>query len=75
MTRAVFVDRDGVLNASIVRQGRPHPPASAEDLKFLPGVRERLAELKRLDCLVVCVTNQPDVARRAASRAVRFARR
>ena len=69
MTRAVFVDRDGVLNATIVRHGRPHPPASAKDLRFLPGVRERLAELKQLEVLVVCVTNQPDVARRAVTRA------
>jgi len=69
MTRAVFVDRDGVLNAPVVRQGRPHPPTSAEDLRFLPGVRERLAALKELHLLLVCVTNQPDVARRTVTRA------
>jgi len=69
MRRAVFVDRDGVLNAAVVENGRPHPPASAADLKFLAGVRERVAELKGLDFLVLCVTNQPDVARGAATRA------
>jgi D-glycero-D-manno-heptose 1,7-bisphosphate phosphatase len=69
MTRAVFVDRDGVLNAARVESGRPHPPASAADLTFLPGVRERLAELKRLGFVIVCVTNQPDVARRRITRA------
>jgi D-glycero-D-manno-heptose 1,7-bisphosphate phosphatase len=69
MTRAVFVDRDGVLNAAVIKGGRPHPPASAADLMFLPGVRERLGELKRLEMLVVCVTNQPDVARHSAARA------
>jgi len=69
MRRAVFVDRDGVLNATVVENGRPHPPASTADLKFLPGVRERVAELKGLDLLVVCVTNQPDVARGAVTRA------
>jgi D-glycero-D-manno-heptose 1,7-bisphosphate phosphatase len=69
MRRAVFVDRDGVLNAAVVESGRPHPPASAADLKFLPGVRERLVELKGLDFLLVCVTNQPDVARGTAARA------
>ncbi len=69
MRRAVFVDRDGVLNAAVVKGGRPYPPASAADLSFLPGVRERLAELKQLDMLVVCVTNQPDVARRSVTRA------
>jgi len=69
MRRAVFVDRDGVLNTAVVRNGRPHPPASAADLKLLPGVRERVAELKGLGFLVVCVTNQPDVARGTSTRA------
>jgi D-glycero-D-manno-heptose 1,7-bisphosphate phosphatase len=69
MRRAVFVDRDGVLNASALHEGRPHPPASLADLTFLPGVRERVAELKRLDFLVVGVTNQPDVARGTVPRA------
>jgi D-glycero-D-manno-heptose 1,7-bisphosphate phosphatase len=69
MRRAVFVDRDGVLNAALVRQGRPHPPASVAQLELLPGVRERVAELRRLGFLVVCVTNQPDVARGAVTRA------
>jgi D-glycero-D-manno-heptose 1,7-bisphosphate phosphatase len=69
MMRAVFVDRDGVLNAAVVENGWPHPPASAADLTFLPGVRARLAELKRLGFLIVCVTNQPDVARGGVTRA------
>ena len=69
MKRAIFVDRDGILNAAVVRNGLPHPPASLTELRFLPGVRERLKELKELDMVVVCVTNQPDVARRTVSRA------
>jgi D-glycero-D-manno-heptose 1,7-bisphosphate phosphatase len=69
MRRAVFVDRDGVLNEALVREGRPHPPSTVAELRYLPGVRERLAELKHLDMLVVCVSNQPDVARQCAARA------
>jgi D-glycero-D-manno-heptose 1,7-bisphosphate phosphatase len=69
MTRAVFVDRDGILNEALVKEGRPHPPVSASELRFLPGVRERVAELKRLDILIICVTNQPDVARQSVTRA------
>jgi len=68
MRRAVFVDRDGVLNAAVVEDGRPHPPASVTDLAFLAGVRERVAALKELGFLVVCVTNQPDVARGTVTR-------
>ena len=69
MRRAVFVDRDGVLNAAVVRNGRPYPPREAKELSFLPGVRERLVELRGLGFLVVCVTNQPDVARGTVTQA------
>lgn len=69
MSRAVFVDRDGILNAAIVKKGLPHPPTSLAELKFLPGIRERLRGLKELNLVIVCVTNQPDVARHTVSRA------
>ena len=38
--RAVFVDRDGVLNRAIIRNGRPYPPLTLEALEILPGVPE-----------------------------------
>jgi D-glycero-D-manno-heptose 1,7-bisphosphate phosphatase len=63
MRRAVFLDRDGVLNRTTVRDGVPYPPASAEELELLGGVAEALALLARHDLLLVVVTNQPDVAR------------
>jgi len=61
--RAVFLDRDGVINRAIIRARKPHPPSSLEELELLDGVPEALHALKvRGYCLVV-VTNQPDVAR------------
>lgn len=66
---AVFLDRDGVLNAAAVRDGRPHPPASVAELTILPGVTTALAELKRAGYVLVVVTNQPDVARGSQTRA------
>lgn len=61
--RAVFLDRDGVINAPEVRDGRPYPPPDVEALRILPGVPEALARLKSADFLVIVVSNQPDVAR------------
>lgn len=61
--RAVFLDRDGVINHAIVREGKPYPPAGSAQLEILPEVPEALAELKRNGFLLVVVTNQPDVAR------------
>jgi D-glycero-D-manno-heptose 1,7-bisphosphate phosphatase len=63
MRPAVFLDRDGVINRAIVRDGRPYPPASLDELEILAGVREALADLRRAGYALVVVTNQPDVAR------------
>jgi D-glycero-D-manno-heptose 1,7-bisphosphate phosphatase len=61
--RAVFLDRDGVLNEPVLRAGRPHPPASPAELVVPPEVPAACARLKRAGLRLVCVTNQPDIAR------------
>ncbi|HEY3722270.1 MAG TPA: HAD-IIIA family hydrolase [Acidimicrobiia bacterium] len=61
--RAVFLDRDGVLARSHVHDGVPTPPASVTELEILPGVVDACAQLHRAGFLLVCVTNQPDIAR------------
>lgn len=63
MKRAVFLDRDGVLNRAILVQGTPKPPKWVEDIEILPGVIDAIQILQRNDYLPVVVTNQPDVAR------------
>ncbi len=68
--RAVFLDRDGVINRAIVRGGRPHPPAFPGELSILPGVPAALAGLKSAGFWLVVVTNQPYVARGAHTQAV-----
>jgi D-glycero-D-manno-heptose 1,7-bisphosphate phosphatase len=68
MKRAVFLDRDGVINRAIVRDGKPYPPASLVELEILPGVHETLQQLHDANYLLVVVTNQPDVARGTAKR-------
>jgi len=67
--RAVFLDRDGVINASVVRNGKPYPPASADEMTILPGVPEALARLRAAGYELIVVTNQPDVARGTTPRA------
>jgi D-glycero-D-manno-heptose 1,7-bisphosphate phosphatase len=68
MQRAVFLDRDGVLNQTTVRDGTPYPPASVEDVKLLPRVPEALGRLAQHDLRLIVVTNQPDVARGTQTR-------
>ncbi len=62
MRQAVFLDRDGVINRTFVRNGKPFPPRAIADFELLPGVREGIANLKAAGFCVVVVTNQPDVA-------------
>ena len=68
--RAVFLDRDGVINRALVRNGRPYPPMQLTELEILPGVKTALLSLRQAGYLLIVVTNQPDVARGALSRQV-----
>ncbi len=61
--RAVFLDRDGVINRAVVRDGKPYPPASTDEVEVLPGVADGLRRLKAAGYVLIVVTNQPDVAR------------
>jgi D-glycero-D-manno-heptose 1,7-bisphosphate phosphatase len=69
LKRAVFLDRDGVLNRAIVRDGRPYPPRALEAFEVLPGVAEAVRRLHAAGFLLIGATNQPDVARGTQCRA------
>lgn len=60
---AVFLDRDGVVNRALERDGKPYPPTSLSEFEILPGVPEACARLKQAGFLLVVATNQPDVGR------------
>ncbi len=68
-TAAAFLDRDGVINRAIVREGRPYPPSSVAELEILPGVPGALESLKAAGFRLIVVSNQPDVARGSTLRA------
>ena len=61
--RAVFLDRDGVINRAIVQNGQPFSPASVGEIALLPDVYEACELLKKNGFHLVVVTNQPEVAR------------
>jgi len=63
--RAVFLDRDGTLNAPVVRDGRPYPPADLAEFQLLPGAAEGCRALHAAGYVLVVATNQPDVGRGA----------
>src|ERR1700691_4199740 len=63
LRRAVFLDRDGVINRPMVRNGKPFPPSGVKELELLPEVASSLRDLKAHGFALFVITNQPDVAR------------
>lgn len=68
MNKAVFLDRDGVINKAKVLNGLPFPPNDLDELFIIEGVPEAIELLLNSNYLVVVVTNQPDVARGTVER-------
>ena len=63
MNRAVFLDRDGVINQALVIGGKPYSPKTIKEFKLLDGAIESIYLLRNFGFEIVVVTNQPDVAR------------
>lgn len=60
--RAVFFDRDGVLNEILRRDGQLASPRSLDEFRPVPDL-DSVRRLKRAGLLVFIITNQPEVAR------------
>jgi D-glycero-D-manno-heptose 1,7-bisphosphate phosphatase len=63
VSKAVFLDRDGVLCQAVVLDGKPYPPKDAESAVITLEAKELLTQLKAQGFLLIVVTNQPDVSR------------
>lgn len=61
--RAVFLDRDGVINRVVFRCGRPASPRNIRELVIEPGVSDALELLACSGFRIFVATNQPDLAR------------
>ena len=73
MRKAVFFDRDGVLNEAVILEGRPYPPRALSELRIYPDARECVLRLRAARLLTFVVTNQPDVRRGTQDRGVALA--
>jgi D-glycero-D-manno-heptose 1,7-bisphosphate phosphatase len=62
--KAVFIDRDGVINKVIIREnGKPSSPWNLKEFKILSGVKECLGTFKEMGFLNIVFTSQPDISR------------
>jgi D-sedoheptulose 7-phosphate isomerase len=63
--RAVFLDRDGVINRYAYNSefGTVDSPANPEEFELLPGAGEAVAALNKLGLPIIVVSNQPGIAK------------
>jgi D-glycero-D-manno-heptose 1,7-bisphosphate phosphatase len=62
VSRAVFLDRDGVLNLNMFRDGKLVAPSKSSDFRLVPDAKVAVQRLKAEGFVVIVVTNQPDLA-------------
>jgi len=63
MKRAIFFDRDGILNRVVMRGDLPASPRVPSEFEVLPWASEMVHAAKDAGFLVIVATNQPDIGR------------
>ncbi len=63
MSKALFLDRDGIINEVVMRDGRPSSPYYLEEFALIPEAIKLAHVAKKLGFALILVTNQPDVSR------------
>jgi D-glycero-D-manno-heptose 1,7-bisphosphate phosphatase len=63
--RAVFLDRDGVINGYVYNAevGTVDSPSNPSEFSLLPGVAGAVATFRHLGLLTIVVSNQPGIAK------------
>lgn len=63
LRRAIFLDRDGVLNYQVDRDGVPVSPRRVDDFRLIETAVPAVRNLSRAGFLCIVITNQPDLGR------------
>src|SRR3982751_794225 len=61
--RAVFLDRDGVLVETDVRDGAAYAVTTLAEFRVVPDAAAQVARLRAAGLVCIVFTNQPEVAR------------
>ena len=63
MNKAIFLDRDGIINKSIIVDDKPYPPKDLKEFELVDDIFDLLFYFKELGYMLFVITNQPDVSR------------
>lgn len=61
--KAVFFDRDGVLNHLVQRDGSYYSPKKFEDFRIVNEAKEVVNRVQAMGFLAIVISNQPDISR------------
>jgi len=64
MKKAFFLDRDGILNKLVMRDGVLGSPRTISEFEVNTDARKLVDFIKRRKYLIVVITNQPDIQRK-----------
>ena len=62
-TKAVFLDRDGVIARPYIKKGKSISARKYKEFKLLPKVKEAIVKLKKNNFIIIVITNQPDISK------------
>ena len=63
MKRALFLDRDGILNRVVFRKGRVSSPWVMAEFQLIPEAVTCVQKARQAGFLTIVITNQPDISR------------
>jgi D-glycero-D-manno-heptose 1,7-bisphosphate phosphatase len=63
MNKAVFLDRDGVINKALIRDGKAYSPRHFSEFEFMENIADQIRKIKDAGYFVIVITNQPDISR------------
>jgi len=61
MKKAIFFDRDGVLNKAIIINSKPYSPRNLKEFKINLFLKKYINFFKKKNFIIIVITNQPDV--------------
>ena len=59
--KAIFLDRDGVLVKSVIKNKKGYAPKNMDEFSLYPNIAESCTKLKKKKYLLIIITNQPDL--------------
>lgn len=68
MQKAIFLDRDGIINYPIIKHNKPFAPLEINEVKIIPNIHEVIKYFKMLKFKIFVITNQPDFVRGKTSK-------